>query len=94
MKLKRLQNILINGEYVFIYKYFKGMEELAIDDGSNNVILHYNVDTNMLIALTCIDNVVATKNFYKFSDNIYKQIREFFANKEKIKNFKKVVDKL
>ena len=94
MKLKRLQNILIDGEYIFIYKYFKGMEELAIDDGSDNVILHYNTDTNMLIILTCINNAVTTKNFYKFSDNIYKQIGEFFKNKEKIKNFKKVVDKL
>lgn len=94
MKLKRLQNILIDGEYIFIFKYFNGMEELAIDDGNDNVILHYNTNTDMLIILTCIDNTVTTKNFCKFSDGIYKQIREFFTNKEKIKNFKKVVDKL
>lgn len=94
MKLKKLQNTLINGEYIFIYKYFKGMEELAIDDGEDNIMLHYNKDTEMLIILTFINGVATTKNFYKFSDSIYNKIRDFFANKEDIKNFKKVVDKL
>jgi hypothetical protein len=94
MKLKRLQNTLIDGEYLFIYKYCKGIEELAIDDKTDNIMLHYNKDTDMLIILTFINGVATTKNFYKFSDSIYNKIREFFANKEEIKNFKKVVDKL
>lgn len=94
MKLKRLQNILINGDYLFIYKYCKGIEELAIDDKTDNIMLHYNKDTDVLIILTFIDGIATTKNFYKFSDSVYNKIREFFANKEKIKNFKKVVDKL
>lgn len=94
MKLKRLQNILIDKEYTFIYKYLKEIEELAIDDGNNSIILHYNSHTDMLIILTFINGVATTKNFYKFSDSIYNKIREFFANKEEIKNFKKVVDKL
>jgi hypothetical protein len=94
MKLKRLQNTSIDGEYLFIYKYCKGIEELAIDDKTDNIMLHYNKDTDMLIILTFINGVATTKNFYKFSDSIYNKIREFFTNKEEIKNFKKVVDKL
>lgn len=94
MKLKRLQNTLIDSGYLFIYKYCKGIEELAIDDEINNIILHYNKNTDMLIILTFIDNIATTKNFCKFSDRIYKQIKEFFINQEEIKNFKKVVDKL
>lgn len=94
MKLKRLQNILIDKEYTFIYKYYSDIEELAIDDGTDSIILHYNKNTDMLIILTFIDGIATTKNFYKFSDSIYKQIREFFVNKEEIKNFTKIVDKL
>lgn len=94
MKLKRLQNTLIDKEYIFIYKYLKEIEELAIDDGNNSIILHYNTNTEMLIILIFINGVATTKNFYKFSDSIYNKIREFFANKGEIKNFKKVVDKL
>ena len=30
----------------------------------------------------------------KFSDSLYNKIREFFVNKEEIKNFAKIVDKL
>ena len=94
MKLKRLQNTLIDSEYLFIYKYCKGIEELAIDDKTDNIMLHYNKDTDLLIILTFINGVATTKNFYKFSDDIYNKIREFFVNKEEIKNFKKVIDKL
>lgn len=94
MKLKRLQNTLIDGEYLFIYKYCKGIEELAIDDRNNNIILHYNSHTDMLIILTFINGVVTTKNFYKFSDSIYNKIREFFINQKEIKDFKKIIDKL
>lgn len=94
MKLKRLQNILIDKEYTFIYKYYLGIEELAIDDGTNSVILHYNTHTEMLIILTFINGIATTKNIYKFSDSIYNKIREFFVNKEEIKNFTKIVDKL
>jgi hypothetical protein len=94
MKLKRLQNTLIDGEYIFIYKYCKGMEELVIDDKTDNIMLHYNSHTDILIILTFINGVATTKNFYKFSDSIYNKIRDFFANKGEIKNFKKVVDKL
>jgi hypothetical protein len=94
MKLKRLQNTLIDGEYIFIYKYCKGMEELVIDDKTDNIMLHYNSQTDILIILTFINGVATTKNFYKFSDSIYNKIRDFFANKGEIKNFKKVVDKL
>lgn len=94
MKLKRLQNMLIDKEYTFIYKYYSKTEELAIDDGTNSIILHYNTNTEMLIILTFINGVVTTKNIYKFSDNIYNKIREFFVNKEEIKNFIKIVDKL
>lgn len=89
MKLKRLQNTLINGEYLFIYKYCKSIEELAINDKTDSIILHYNKVTDMLIILTFINGVATTKNFYKFSDSIYNKIREFFINKEEIKNFKK-----
>lgn len=94
MKLKRLQNILIDYEYIFIYKYCEGIEELAIDDKTNNIILHYNKNTDMLIILTFIDGVGATKNFCKFTEGIYRQIREFFINQKEIKDFKKVIDKL
>lgn len=94
MKLKRLQNILIDKEYTFIYKYYSGTEELTIDDGTDSIVLHYNTHTEMLIVLTFINGVVTTKNLYKFSDSIYNKIREFFVNKEKIKNFTKIVDKL
>ena len=91
MKLKRLQNALINGEYLFIYKYYKGIEELAINDKTDSIMLHYNKVTDMLIILTFIDGIATTKNFYKFSDSIYNKIRNFFANKEEIKNFTKVL---
>ena len=94
MKLKRLQNILIDKEYIFIYKYIPEIEELAIDDGTDSIILHYNTHTEMLIILTFINGIVTTKNFYKFSDSLYNKIREFFVNKEEIKNFTKIVDKL
>lgn len=94
MKLKRLQNTLIDKEYIFIYKYYSGTEELAIDDGADSIILHYNTNTEMLIILTFINGVVTTKNIYKFSDSIYNKIREFFVNKEEIKNFIEIVDKL
>lgn len=70
------------------------MEELAIDDGTDSIILHYNTNTEMLIILTFINGVATTKNIYKFSDSIYNKIREFFVNKEEIKNFTKIVDKL
>ena len=89
MKIKRLQDILIDKEYTFIYKYYSGIEELVINDGVDSIILHYNTHTEMLIILTFIN-----KNIYKFSDSIYNKIREFFVNKEKIKNFTKIVDKL
>lgn len=89
MKLKRLQDILIDKEYTFIYKYYSGIEELVINDETYSIILHYNTHTKMLIILTFIN-----KNFYKFSDSIYNKIRDFFINKEKIKNFAKIVDKL
>lgn len=94
MKLKRFQNTLIDEEYIFIYKYYLGIEELAIDNGTDSIILHYNTNTEMLIILTFINGVVTTKNIYKFSDSIYNKIREFFVNKEKIKNFTKIIDKL
>lgn len=94
MKLKRLQNTLIDKEYIFIYKYYSGIEELAIDDGADSIILHYNTNTEMLIILTFINGVTTTKNIYKFSDSIYNKIREFFVDKEEIKNFTKIVDKL
>lgn len=94
MKLKRLQNILIDKEYTFIYKYYLGIEELAIDDGTDSIILHHNTHTEMLIILTFINGVATTKNIYKFLDSIYNKIREFFVNKEEIKNFTKIVDKL
>jgi hypothetical protein len=94
MKLKRLQNTLVDGEYIFIYKYCKGIEELAIDDKTDNIMLHHNSYTNILIILTFINGIATTKNFYKFSDSIYNKIRDFFANKGEIKNFKKVIDKL
>lgn len=94
MKLKRLQNILIDKKYTFIYKYYLGIEELAIDDGADSIILHHNTNTDMLIILTFINGVATTKNIYKFSDSIYNKIREFFVNKEEIKNFTKIVDKL
>lgn len=94
MKLKRLQNMLIDKEYTFIYKYYSRTEELAIDDGIDSIILHYNTNTEMLIILTFINGIATTKNFYKFSDSIYNKIREFFTNKGEIKNFKKVIDKL
>lgn len=94
MKLKRLQNILIDKEYTFIYKYYSGIEELAINDEADSIILHYNKNTDMLIILTFINGVATTKNIYKFSDSIYNKIREFFVNKEEIKNFTKIVDKL
>lgn len=94
MKLKRLQTILIASEYTFIYKYYSKTEELTIDDGADSIILHYNTNTEMLIILTFINGVVTTKNIYKFSDSIYNKIREFFVNKEEIKNFTKIVDKL
>lgn len=94
MKLKRLQNILIDKEYIFIYKYYSGIEELAIDDGADSIILHYNTNTEILIILTFINGIATTKNLYKFSDSIYNKIREFFVNKEEIKNFTKIVDKL
>ena len=94
MKLKRLQNTLIDYEYIFIYKYCEGIEELAINDKTNNIILHYNKNTDMLIILTFIDGVGTTKNFCKFTEGIYKQIREFFINQKEIKDFKKVIDKL
>ena len=93
MKLKRLQNTLIDGEYLFIYKYCKGIEELAINDKTNSIMLHYNKDTDMLIILTFINGIATTKNFYKFSDSIYNKIRNFFTSKVEIKNFKKVIDK-
>ena len=51
-------------------------------------MFHYNKVTDMLIILTFIDGVATTKNFYKFSDSLYNKIRNFFANKEEIKNFK------
>ena len=91
MKLKRLQNALINGEYLFIYKYYKGIEELAINDKTDSIMLHYNKVTDMLIILTFINGIATTKNFYKFSDSIYNKIREFFVNKGEIKNFTKVL---
>ena len=98
MKLKRLQNILITKEYTFIYKYYsgieEGIEELAINDKTDNIILHCNKNTDMLIILTFIDGVGATKNFCKFTEGIYKQIREFFINQKEIKDFKKVINKL
>jgi hypothetical protein len=94
MKLKRLQNTLIDGGYLFIYKYCKGIEELAIDDKTDNIMLHYNKDTDMLIILTFINGVATTKNFYKFSDSIYNKIREFFINQKEIKDFKKIIDNL
>lgn len=94
MKLKRLQNTLIDGEYLFIYKYCKGIEELAINDKTDSIMLHYNKVTDMLIILTFIDGVATTKNFYKFSDGIYNKIREFFINQKEIKDFKKIIDKL
>lgn len=94
MKLKRLQNTLIDCGYMFIYKYCEGIEELAIDDKTNNIILHYNKSTDMLIVLTFIDGVGATKNFCKFTERVHKQIREFFINQEEIKDFKKVINKL
>ena len=94
MKLKRLQNILIDKGYTFNYKYYLRIEELAIDDGADSIILHYNTNTEMLIILTFINGTATTKNFYKFSDSIYNKIREFFVNKEEIKNFTKIVDKL
>lgn len=94
MKLKRLQNILIDKEYTFIYKYYSDIEELAIDDGTDSIILHYNTNTEMLIILTFINGIATTKNIYKFSDSLYNKIREFFADKEEIKNFTKIVDKL
>ena len=94
MRLKRLQNILIDKEYTFIYKYYSRTEELAIDDGTDSIILHYNTHTEMLIILTFINGIATTKNFYKFSDSIYNKIREFFVNKEEIKKFTKIVDKL
>lgn len=93
MKLKRLQNILIDKEYIFIYKY-SGIEELAIDDGTDSIILHYNTRTGMLIILTFVNGIATTKKLYKFSDSIYNKIREFFVNKEEIKNFTKIVDRL
>ena len=91
MKLKRLQNTLIDGEYLFVYKYCEGIEELAINDKTDSIMLHYNKVTDMLIILTFINGVATTKNFYKFSDSIYNKIREFFVNKEEIKNFTKVL---
>ena len=94
MKLKRLQDILIDKEYTFIYKYYSGIEELVINDGVDSIILHYNTHTEMLIILTFINGIATTKNFYKLSNSIYNKIREFFVNKEKIKNFTKIVDKL
>lgn len=94
MKLKKLQNTLIDCDCIFIYKYCKDIEELAIDDGIDSIILHYNINTGMLIILTFINGVATTKNICKFSDNVYNKIREFFVGKEEIKNFKKVVDKL
>lgn len=94
MKLKRLQNTLIDKKYIFIYKYCLDIEDLAIDDGTDSIILHYNIHTKMLIILTFINGVATTKNIYKFSDSIYNKIREFFVNKEEIKNFTKIVDKL
>lgn len=94
MKLKRLQNTLIDCGCIFIYKYCKDMEEIGVDDGENSIILHYNIYTDMLIILTFIDGVATSKNICKFSDSTYNKIRDFFSNKEKIKNFKKVVDKL
>lgn len=94
MKLKRLQNTLIDGEYLFIYKYCKGIEELAINDKTDSIMLHYNKVTDMLIILTFINGVATTKNFYKFSDSIYNKIREFFINQKEIKDFKKIIDKL
>ena len=94
MKLKRLQSTLADLGYPFIYKYYEGIEELAINDETNNIILHYNKNTDMLIILTFIDGIGATKNFCKFTEGIYKQIREFFINQEEIKNFQEVVDKL
>lgn len=93
MKLKRLQNTLIDKEYTFIYKYYPRTEELAIDDGTDSIILHYNTNTEMLIILTFIDGVATTKNFYKFSDSLYNKIRKFFVNKGEIKNFTKAIDK-
>lgn len=89
MKIKRLQDILIDKEYTFIYKYYSGIEELVINDGTDSIILHYNTHTEMLIILTFIN-----KNIYKFSESLYDKIREFFINKEEIKNFTKIVDKL
>lgn len=94
MKLKRLQNILIDYEYIFIYKYCEGIEELAINDEADSIILHYNKNTDMLIILTFIDGVGATKNFCKFTEGIYKQIREFFISQKEIKDFRKVINKL
>ena len=94
MKLKRLRNILIDKKYIFIYRYYSGIEALAIYDGIDSIILHYNTHTEMLIILTFINGAATTKNFYKFSDSIYNKIREFFVNKEEIKNFTKIVDKL
>ena len=91
MKLKRLQNTLIDGEYLFVYKYCEGIEELAINDKTDSIMLHYNKVTDMLIILTFINGVATTKNFYKFSDSIYNKIREFFVNKEEIKNFTKLL---
>lgn len=83
MKLKRLQNTLIDKEHIFIYKYCSEIEELAIDDGEDSIILHYNTNTEMLIILTFINGVATTKNICKFSDNAYNKIREFSKAKKK-----------